>query len=296
MPFDNLPYSELMERHGFIPANHAQPQFFPVAARRLFDDQGNELEGWKRIVNEETNKTLHVATDSYQVVDNKVAFGAFEDALRNSALDLTDMQIGTDYAAYGARCFRQYLLPAHQVEVRPGNVVALRIIMMNSYDGSMAFRGQTGAYSFICANTSILGTNYGKFSFPHRSGTEIDVTGAAQGLITAAEAHVTTVGKWKRWPQIEVSDENAIRVFRAVPVANKSLVDHLVHAWVCARNDDGPQGGGNAWALYNVLTAWSSHGETGVQGGRAGITYEREGRVAKVIEGQVWRELLADAA
>jgi hypothetical protein len=294
MPFDNLPYADLMQQHGFIPANHAQPAFYPVTARRLFDEKGEELEGWKRIVREDTNRTLHVATDSYQVVSNEDAFGAFEQALRDSALDLADMQIGTDYAAFGARCFRQYLLPAHRVEVKPGNAVALRIIMMNSYDGSLKFRGQAGAYSFVCANTSILGTDYGKFSFAHRAGADIDVAGAARGLIAAAEGHVATAAQWKRWPAIAVTDETAIAVFQTLPSASKSLVDHLVHAWVRARNDDAnPQGGANLWALYNVLTAWSSHGESDVQGGRGAIRFEREVKVAKVIEGEPWKALAA---
>src|SRR4051812_20805483 len=102
MPFD-LPYHDLMSEHGFVPADHHAPQFFPVAARRLYDEAGHELDGWKRIVREDTDKTLHVATDAYQVVTNEDAFGAFETALRESSLDLTGMQVATDYAGEGLR-------------------------------------------------------------------------------------------------------------------------------------------------------------------------------------------------
>src|SRR3954468_16583033 len=220
-----LPYVDLMDRYGFITANHAKPEFWPVKARRLFDEEGVELEGWKRIVREDNGKTLHVATDAYQVVSNEDAFGAFETALRESTLDLTDMQVATDYSNYGARCFRQYLLPAHQGEVRPGNAVALRAIMMNSYDGSMRFRGQAGAYSFACANTSILGSDFGRFSFSHRSGVEIDVQGAVRDLIAAAEAHVAKVNEWKGWPDIRLTDDQAIAAIQTMPGAAKALVD-----------------------------------------------------------------------
>src|SRR5262249_40031569 len=145
------------------PANHAKPQFFPVVARRLFDEKGVELPGYKRIVRDDTGDTLHVATDSYQVVTNEEAFGAFEAAIETSTLDRTDMRIGTDYSGFGVRCFRQYLFPAHRVEIKKGVEVALRILMMNSYDGSLRFRGQAGAYNFVCANTSVLGKDYASF-------------------------------------------------------------------------------------------------------------------------------------
>jgi hypothetical protein len=290
MPFDG-PYADLVAKHGFIPANHAAPQFFPVKARRLFDDAGNELPGWLRIVREDTGDTLHVATDKYQVVTNEEAFGAFEDALHASTLDLTDMQIGTDYSNGGARCFRQYLLPAHRVEVKPGNEVALRLLMMNSYDGSMKFRGQCGAYSFVCANTSIMGKDYAQFSMRHSG--NIDVPKAISGLTQAAEEYLETAKRWKAWPMITVTDQQAMTVAGAMPQATEALTDHLVHDWLRAKTGEGPQTGPNLWTLYNVLTAWSSHSDVGQKVGRGQVRFDREKRVAALLEGKVWGELEA---
>jgi hypothetical protein len=292
MPFDNLPYADLVEKHGFIPANHAAPVFFPVKARRLFDDQGHELPGWMRIVREDTGDTLHVATDKYQVVTNEEAFGAFEETLAKSSLDLTDMRIGTDYAHFGARCFRQYLLPAHRVQVKPGVEVALRLLMLNSYDGSLRFRGQCGAYNFVCANTSIMGTDYASFAMRH-TGT-IDVPKAIAGLTQAAEEHILTAKRWQAWPHIPVSDAQAIAVCASMPAATETLTDHLVHAYLRARDDGSAQSGANLWTLYNTLTYWSSHGDTTIKGGRGQARFDREKRVAGLIGGKVWAEL-ADA-
>lgn len=293
MPLDAIsPYADLMEQHGFIPANHSAPAFFPVAARKLYDETGQELPGYMRIVREDTGCTLNVATDSYKIITNEEAFGAFETALHESTLDLTGMRVGTDYANGGARCFRQYLLPAHVVEVKQGVSVALRLLMMNSYDGSLAFKGQVGAYNFVCANTSVSGVDFASFRMKHTG--QLDVPKAISGLAQAAEAHVLEAARMKAWPQIGVSDAKAREVFGSMPQPTGMLVDHLVHRWLVARDTDPLQGGPNLWTLFNVLSAWSTHGENKVTGGRGQVKFDREQRVRRLIEGKVFKEL-ADA-
>lgn len=289
----NLSYAEQMEKYGFIAADHAAPKFFPVKARKLFDEAGKELPGYLRVVREDTEETLHVASDAYRIVTNEEAFGAFEEALSASTLDLTDMRIGTDYGARGARCFRQYLLPAHMVEVKKGVEVALRLLMMNSYDGSLRFRGQCGAYNFVCANTSVSGKNYSQFTLRHTG--SVDVKSAIAGLTKAAEEHIETARRWKDWPQIKVTDPMAMEICGALPGATEGLISNLVHAWLKARDADGPQAGANAWTLFNVLTAWSTHADDQqvVKLGRGQAKFDREKRVSALLEAPAWRDLVA---
>jgi hypothetical protein len=282
-----MAYSELMERYGFIPANHEAPKFFDVECRKIYDERGEELGGYKRVCRlyEGSAVTLHVASDGYKLITNEEAFGGFEDALRSSSLDLTDMHIGTDYSDCGARVFRQYLLPAHMVEVKPGVEVALRLLMFNSYNGSVGFSGQCGAFNFVCANTSISGNNIKSFKFRHSG--NVDVRAAIGGLVEAAEEHVRTTRLWKSWPGIQLSDLQARDLIEALPMATKSLVDHLVHRWVLARHTDERQGGPNLWCLFNVLTSWATHGEVR-EDGTAKVRFDREARVAKLTESKDW--------
>jgi hypothetical protein len=289
MPFDG--YGDLADKYGFIPANHSAPQFFPVKARRMFDETGNELPGYFRIVREDTGDTLHVATESYKLITNEEAFGAFESALESSSLDLTDMRIGTDYANKGARVFRNYILPAHRVEVKPGVEVALSLVMQNSYDGSMRFRGQVGGYTFVCANTSVSGRDLASFGIRH-AGT-VDVPTAIKGLTSAAEQHLETVKRWRAWPKIAITDQTAMDTLKLLPQSTETLTDHLVHAWLRARDDGGPQSGANLWTLGAVLTAWGSHAETGGAGGKGQTRFDRQKRVAALLEGKAWAELEA---
>jgi hypothetical protein len=295
MPRDAIamPYADVMARHGFIPANHAEARFERVTARKLYDEAGEELPGWLRIYNEDRKKTLHVATDAYQLITNEEAFTAFEDAIGQSELRSGNMQIGTDYSHEGGRIFRQYLFPDHLVPVKPGVDVALRIVMFNSYDGTMGFRGQAGAFNFVCANTSILGHEVAGFKMRHAG--KADVSEGARRLVDAAEAFVRETDAWKVWPSIPVSDQQAVEVFKAMPGASDSTVEHLTLAWVTARDRDPHQGGANLWCLYNVLTAWATHTETSGRGkaNAAAARYGREGAVRKALDTKPWKLLAA---
>lgn len=289
MPLDApMTYHQMMERDGFVPANHAKAQFFPVELRRLFDDRGVELEGWRRVVRTDTDATLYVHSDSYKLVSNEECFAAFEEALAASSLDTADMRVATDYAAGGARVFRQYLLPGHRVQVKPGVEVALRLLMFNSYDGSVAFTGRSGAYNFVCANTAVSGRDFASFRMRHAG--EMDVGKAIKGLTEAAERYVADAARWRSWPEIAVSDLQAIAVFREFPSPTDALTNELTRRWVEARDQDERQGGANLWCLWNVLTAWATHGsESRVQ------RFEREARVAKACEGATFRRLAGAA-
>jgi hypothetical protein len=47
MPFYNLPYAEKIAQHGFVPANHHEPQFFEVGCERIFRNESDERY-WQR--------------------------------------------------------------------------------------------------------------------------------------------------------------------------------------------------------------------------------------------------------
>jgi hypothetical protein len=167
----------------------------------------------------------------------------------------------------------------------------LRTVLLNSYDGSSAIHGRTGAYNWVCANTSVSGTEFGSFRMAHKG--KIDLEPAVARLTKAAEDHVQQVERWKRWPGIRISDATARAVIGSIPTASESMVDGLVHAWLKARDEDELQGGDNLWCLFNVLTAWASSKEANAlaMANRAFRNNDRELKIAKTIEGKLWKEL-----
>ena len=289
MPFDMATLS-----NDFVPMNHREVQPISAKALRCFDEDGQEISGYHHIVRGDTGATIRVAPDTYTMVQNETAVDAIERALKSSSLDLTDARFGVDYSHDGARMFAQWILPAHTSVIRQGVEASLRTVLLNSYDGSSALHGRTGAYNWVCANTSVSGKEFGSFRFTHSG--DIDLEPAVARLTKAAEEHVAQVERWKQWPDMRISDATARAVIGSLPLATNGLVDQLVHAWLKARDEDPLQGGNNLWCLFNVLTAWASSKEAKADGiaNRAFRNNEREDRVAKVIEGKLWKEIASD--
>jgi uncharacterized protein DUF932 len=289
MPFDLMD----TEKAGFMPMNHRTIQPIPAEALKVFDARGEEIPGYHHIVRGDTGKTIRVCSDSYTLVQNDFAIATVEDALAKSTLDRADMQFGIDYSHDGARMFAQWLLPAHTEKVKSGVEATLRLIMLNAYDGSTAFSGRSGSYNWACANQAVAGKDFGSFRFIHTG--EIDVEEAVKKLTLAAEDHVEQAKRWREWPEIAVTDEQACTALCALPGASDAQVDALVHAWLKARDDtDNVQSGANLWCLYNVLTAWATHDPSAPKQ-RAQKLFDRQRRVAQVIDGEVWKELAAAA-
>jgi Domain of unknown function (DUF932) len=292
MPFDLIESEKL----GFMPMNHTRMQPIAAEARKVFDEKGEEVTGYHRIVRGDTGKTIRVCSDGYTVIQNSFAIETVETALAKSTLDCTDMRYGIDYSHDGARMFAQWMLPAHTAKVKQGVEATLRLILLNSYDGSTALHCRSGSFNWACANQSVSGKEFESFRFTHTG--EIDLPAAVAKLTLAAEDHVEQAKRWELWPLIDITDEQACGVLCTLPHASDTQIDALVHAWLKARDDrDSVQSGSNLWALYNVLTAWATYDSPEGRGGRqrAQKQFDRQKRVAQVIDGKLWTEL-AEAA
>ena len=286
MPFDTATLDG-----DFVPMNHRQVQPIAAKALKVFDEEGREIEGYHHVTNGETGTTIRVCPDTYSLVQNEYAVDLIEKALKQSRLDLTDARFGVDYSHDGARMFAQWLFPAHTSKVRDGVEATLRIVLLNSYDGTGALHCRTGAYNWVCANTSVSGKEFASFKFNHKG--EINLAPAIAKLTLAAEDHIEQVKRWENWPLIKITDLTARAVIGSVPKVSSSQADALVHAWLKARDEDEVQGGDNLWCLYNVLTAWCGE-KTVIGGNRAHRNWGRENDIADLVEGKLWTEIASE--
>jgi hypothetical protein len=275
-------YDDVMERYGFIPANHVAPIEFEVKLNGIYDAKGRRIPGHKAVVREDTGDTLAVHSDKYSLVPYQVHFDAFEKAIAASALDTTDMRIGTDMTNNGARIFRQYLFPAHMVKVdsrhhgeRP---VALRIFMFDSYDGSSRFWGKTGAFDFICANQSVSGKEIDSIGFKHTGDMAAKIDAAAEQLTNSAQRFVEEMQRLAEWPLIELKNVEFSELVDALPQSNKTLVDYMTAEY--ARHD-----GRTLWDAHNLLTRWATHDIP------PKTRADRQRRIGELVEGALWQGL-----
>ena len=275
-------YDEVMDKYGFIPANHAKPIEFEVLLNGIYDRQGRKIPGHKAVVRGDTGDTLAVHSDKYSLVPYQVHFDAFEKAISLSSLDPTGMRIGTDLTNNGARIFRQYLFPAHMVKFdsryHGERSVALRILMFDSYDGSSKFRGMAGGFDFVCANESVSGKEIDTIGFKHVGDMEAKISDAADRLTSSAQRFVEEMNRLQVWPHIDLKMIEFSELVNDLPQSNNTLVDAMTAEY--ARHD-----GRTLWDAYNLMTRWATHSIP------PKTKADRQKRVGELIEGELWKGL-----
>ena len=276
-----MSYAELMDRHGFIPANHVEPIDFTVELNGIYDRQGRRIPGHKAVIRSDTGDTLAVHSDKYSLVPYQVHFDAFEKAIKGSRLRWETMRIGTDLTDNGARIFRQYLFPDHQVTFDSGRgerTVALRILMFDSYDGSSRFRGMAGGYDFVCANTSVSGKSIDEIGFKHVGDMADKIDMAAERLTQSADRFIEEMNRLASWPKIGLKTVEFSELVGAMPQSNPRLVDQLTADY--ARVE-----GRNLWDAHNLLTTWATH-DIPIK-----TAADRQKRVGLLVEDELWQGL-----
>ena len=285
-----LPYLDKMKQYGFVPANHHQPNpFCDVGWDNIYDANRNVVPGYKRVFNEGDGRTHAVHTDAYELTPYSVTFSQLDEAIAASDLDTTGMQIATDFSHGGARCFRQYVLPAHQLDCR-GEKFALRIVAFDSYDGSHARSIRAGAYQWLCANRSVIGTDILQLYAKHTANSAQRMEDGIKRVIQAADQFVQMEPRIKRWQEVLLGVETFRELASNMASATPTLLDHLTSRYAIEVEDKSLFGG---WSL---LTNWSTHGEAGMRAVKANLaqaTSEREKRVAQLVNHKAWKQLEA---
>lgn len=278
--------NNLMEKFGFIPADHVKPNWFPVKVGDVYDSNGKPVPNYRRVYRDDSGDTLAVHSAAYRLISYEDSFTAFDKALADSGLNLSDMRIATDLTHNGARCFRQYLLPEYQVEMSKGDATALRIIMFNSYDGSCRFSGMAGGYRFVCANTSVFGHDLVKIGVKHVGNEDIDhkIELTISKLVAETAKAIKRMERMKEWTKIGLEITSAKELLQQFPQKSDLLIDRLTSRY--AINQDG----NTLWNFYNVLTTWSTHLEDGSKNAAA-TRSAREQRVATFIDCPEWKHI-----
>lgn len=280
-------YSEQMEKYGFVAADHESPKRFPVTLEKVYTQSAEVVPGYLAIQRPDTREILHVATDSYTLIPHEQWESAFNTAINESKLPVDDMMVQRDDSHNGCRAFGCYVLPAVQENVGGSNI-ALTLGWGNSYDGSIACNVYGGHLKFNCNNQA----RTGNMIHSRRHVGDINVEEIVANLLTAAESYHATMLRMRDWPSKQITDSHFIEVTEQLEGSNKRLQGELLTNWLKAK-DNGQDGGSTLWTAYNVLTAWSTHGDGYKAATRAYAKANREERVAALIETDTWNVLAA---
>jgi len=270
-----MTYAKQMEDFGFVPANHESPLYFPVGLRPL-TCMGQTINGYQAVVREDESRVLAVHSDKYALMPNERVYALFDEAIRQSGLDTTNLRVADDISHDGARAFRQYLFPGHVEEIA-GTEIALRIIAFNSYDGSLSARYRAGFYRFVCANTAVIGRDAADFRVRHIGDMEEKIPVIAQSVVTSAEGFIANAKRMRRWADVPLTHGDMEQLTKGFAEGNERLENQLFADAMRAN-------AATVWDFYNVLTAWATHASVRSAKNAAHAKTVREDKVAKYID------------
>lgn len=269
------------------------PMYFPVEARSVcVHDAGGlpqRTHGYQAIVRADTQEVLGIHSRSYKLVANEPLFRGFDEALRTSDLDLDGLMIDDHVNYNGRRVIRNYRFPAITTEPRIGDIVELRISVVNSFDCVNAFSAQVSGMRLWCLNGAV--SLQGATSVYGRHTRGFDTERALAKINEAIERYLVAANDWSEWSQREISVLEAQSALDAFPDMNPTLAKRLEEAWAT----ESAHAGRTVWALYNATTRWATH--TPVRdsstGNRASIVLDRERRVRQFMRSRAFRKLAA---
>ena len=250
------------------------------------NEEPKRLETHKAIVNEE-GSPIAVVGKNYNLVQNADIMPQFHEVILASDLDRTDMTKDIQQSHMGAKTIVTYTFPAHRIEIDTGDFVDLKIMVLNSYDGSWKFMSMVGAVRLACMNGQVIADAFSEYSAKHTRSLDIDV--AVAKLETALIVYTKNTELWKKYPQSPVTNAEATKIFQRVAGKSDRLELLLEETYLKYVNEMGK----NLWAVFNTLTDWSSHAKFKNEANKVATIYNREAKVRKVLP---WLKEMAIAA
>jgi hypothetical protein len=266
--------------------------YFPVELQPVGFHAKDTLNGYpgltdkfKAVVRTDTNDVLAVHKSNYKLLKNKDLFPVFEEAMKQSDIDMRGMMVSDQTSHGGARVLRTYRFPKHRVDVGREDNLDLQVILRNSYDGSWAFGFMMGAFRMVCSNGMIIGDKITDIKSKHTKNMTIDPY--VNALNHSVAAYLEQAEQWRTWKGIEIHRRQVITLLEQMPNLTDRIRDRVRSQFMNQRGEMGT----NIWNLYNALTYWATHGEVRQDAvdNYPAIQLGRSEEVRKVINHPVWQ-------
>lgn len=293
-----------------------QQEFFRVTEVPLtahLGAVGMDVPMKKAIVRTDTHEVISVVGNDYQVIQNADIFGEFDQAITASSLLTRDMTNHIEYAGNGVRTEVTYEFPAYDETIhkslsgelsshpsgrtgKVGDTVRLIVTARNSYDGSWMFSGGFSAIRLWCANGLASASPICWYEGKHTKHLNLEL--AVAKLSEGFKVYCENVELWKKWDQRKINRKTAEKVFQKFRIMKgytSEFNEKLVNEDMERFDKEVQILGSTQWALYNALTAWSTHKEVQkrAKGNEVTLRIEREGRVSQLLRTKQWDALAA---
>ena len=235
-----------------------------------------EIQSSKSVIyRTDTGQELGVHGHGYQAVAPSHMIDSTRSIIERSDLNTRDIEETIRTSHDGARCFVQYILPAHSYETPDGDTASLSLLATSSIDGTFPFMISAAAIQSACTNLQVfIGGEVAVYKAKHTK--SLNVEHGANLIVKALDVFNNERELWDKMQGEYVSSNEAfIEICKGVGVP--TLIDDLVDSnpdLVVEKNRSKSKNlayiwdafhkykvrlGQNRWALYNAFTDWSTH-------------------------------------
>ncbi len=178
-----------------------------------------------------------VVSKRSRLVQHRDLIRALGNALAVNGVGAAEAEGELRLSEFGARMALALVLPdRYGFDPGDGHRLGLRLLVVNSVDGSCGLRFLLGWYRFVCSNGLVVGTTRLKCHYAHRQSLAVadvgDVLG--RGIALAREEQASL----RRWLAMPVS-RDALALWVDGPVRRSWGVKAAARAWhICATGHD----------------------------------------------------------
>lgn len=269
---------------------HSPDIYFPVEmvpVQAVLNDQTVPC-NYQAVIRTDNQKILAIHGPEYRLVKNEEAFTAFREALDKSSLSTEGMQVTAEMAYHGARTMLSFTFPSYGFAIsRIGDLVNLKLKVINSYDGTAALTCILSGHRLACLNGMVVEKNFAHSYIRHRRG--FNLMSIQESLTTALSTYLKHIQQWQAWAHIPLTDSQADQVFSILPQTNERLHKRLQMIYA----EEKASLGGNLWSVFNTLTHFSTHSPVRRDSvdNAASIRLSREQKVRNVLNSDFWQTL-----
>ena len=216
----------------------------------------------KLVINSNTNAPMGVVKERARPTPYRMLWEPLVEGLEQSGLDLTDAEVNWSVVGNGEAMFADIILKAYDFERVLGEKTSLKMRVVNSVNGTLAYSVAAMLMRLACLNGMSRPDNQTSVKFKHTRSTDPEALGKVASQwpdMLENDAHL-----FNHMKTVKVSNDDAETLFNKLcitvlkgrkPQLNKAWHGRMFNLW----NTYNMELGYNAYALYNALTHYATH-------------------------------------
>lgn len=208
----------------------------------------------------DTLQVLGKVTERYGIVQNDDLVNAAETAF--NAAGLTNFERRIVVTGDGEKFYAEYRFRSHLKALKVGDEVGLRLILQNSFDGSLRASFVAGLLRLLCLNGATGAAK--QFGLTQKHGSKISVAFVGEALQKAMLAFDASTLIFDRMAQIELTQAQGhilLSNLQAQRVMSDKMREAIDGIW--ANPTHAEDSARNLWNLYNAVTQHLTHDVSG---------------------------------